>query len=520
MATPAELLAEVEAARALRDDSARADAVARQHALGKMTARERIAALLDADSFEETGALVEPGRDTADTEDLQAPGDGVVTGFGLVGGRPVTVVAFDFTIVGGSNGEHGEWKLLRILEQCEQHGLPLIMLLDGGGHRIQEGLDSRHFARGTTVFQRFANLSGWVPMVAAIMGPGFAGPSNFAALADFVVMVEGTSTMGIAGPALVAAATGEVLTKDELGSAEVQTERAGIADMAATDDHAALNAIRDYLAFLPSNASQAAPILACVDPFDRRDESLATIVPPSTRRAYDMRKVVDGIVDRGSQFELRPTHARNVLTVLARIEGRPIGVIANQPMQIGGTLTVPACEKAAHFISLCDAFGIPLLYLIDVPGFMVGPTAEATGLARRSGRLLFEIGQATVPRFSVVLRKGYGLAYVAMAGGRSFAADLALAWPTAEICAMSVEGAVDVAYRKKLDQADDRAAARDSLVARFRTQLGPLKAVEAYGIDDVIDPRDTRRALALAMRRATQRKRQPETGRRHPISPI
>lgn len=520
MTSPTELLGQVEAARGLRRDAARPEAVARQHALGKLTARERIAQLLDPDTFEETGALVEPGRNTADTEDLQAPGDGVITGFGLIGGRPIALAAFDFTIVGGSNGEHGEWKLLRILEQCEQHGLPLVMLLDGGGHRIQEGLDSRHFARGTTVFQRFANLSGWVPMVAAIMGPGFAGPSNFAALADFVVMVEGTSTMGIAGPALVAAATGEVLTKDELGSAEIQATAAGIADLAAKDDRAALKAIRDYLSYLPSNAGEPAPIVVSDDPFDRRDEALATIVPANTRRAYDMRKVVDGIVDRGSQFELRPTHARNVLTVLARIEGRPIGIIANQPMQMGGTLTVPACEKAAHFISLCDAFGIPLLYLIDVPGFMVGPTAEATGLARRSGRLLFEIGQATVPRFSIVLRKGYGLAYVAMAGGRSFAADLALAWPTAEICAMSVEGAVDVAYRKKLDQAEDKAAARDGLIARFRTQLGPLKAVEAYGIDDVIDPRDTRRALALAMRRATRRKNQADTRRRHPISPI
>lgn len=520
MTTPAEILAEVEAARRLRLDDARPAAVARQHALGKMTARERIAELLDDATFEETGALVEPGRNTADTEDLQAPGDGVVTGFGLIGARPVALAAFDFTIVGGSNGEHGEWKLLRLLEQCEQHGLPLIMLLDGGGHRIQEGLDSRHFARGTTIFQRFANLSGWVPMVAAIMGPGFAGPSNFAALADFVVMVENTSTMGIAGPALVMAATGEDMTKDELGSAEIQATQAGIADLAAPDDRAALKAIRDYLSFLPSNAGEAAPIIAADDPFDRRDEALATIVPANTRRAYDMRKVIDGIVDRGSQFELRPTHARNVLTVLARIEGRPIGIIGNQPMQMGGTLTVPACEKAAHFISLCDAFGIPLLYLIDVPGFMVGPTAEATGLARRSGRLLFEIGQATVPRFSVVLRKGYGLAYIAMAGGRSFAADLALAWPTAEICAMSVEGAVDVAYRRKLDQAQDRAAARDSLIARFRTQLGPLKAVEAYGIDDVIDPRDTRRALALAMRRATRRKSPGDPRRRHPISPI
>lgn len=520
MSTPQELLDEVEAARALRDDSARPDRVARQHDLGKMTARERIAHLLDPGSFEETGALVEPGRHTMDTADLEAPGDGVVTGFGKIDGRPVGLAAFDFTIVGGSNGEHGEWKMLRLLEQCHSQGFPLVMLLEGGGHRIQEGLDSRHFARGTTIFQWFADLSGWVPVVAAVMGAGFAGPSNFAALADFVVMVEGTSTMGIAGPALVAAATGENLTKEQLGAAEVQATGAGIADMAAPDDAGALDAIRQYLSFLPSNAEAPLPILTSDDPADRREETLATIVPASNRRAYDMMKVVRAISDTDSLFELRPTHARNILTVMARIEGRPVGIIANQPMQMGGTMTVPACEKAAHFISVCDAFGLPIIYLVDVPGFMVGPMAESSGLARRSGRLLFELGQATVPRMSVVLRKGYGLAYVAMAGGRSFGADLCVAWPTSEICAMSVEGAVDVAFRKTLDAAEDPDAARSEMIARFRTQLSPLKAAEAYGIDDVIDPRDTRPVLARALARATRRRVHRPSGRRHPISPI
>lgn len=520
MSTSKDRLEEIEAARALRADSARPDRVARQHDLGKMTARERIAHLLDTDSFEETGALVEPGRNTMDTADLEAPGDGVVTGFGQIDGRQVGLVAFDFTIVGGSNGEHGEWKVLRLLEQCHMHGFPLIMLLEGGGHRIQEGLDSRHFARGTTIFQWFADLSGWVPVVAAVMGPGFAGPSNFAALADFVVMVEGTSTMGIAGPALVAAATGENLTKEQLGAAEVQATAAGIADLAAPDDASALDAIKGYLSYLPSNAEAPLPVIEAEDPIDRRDESLATIVPDSNRRAYDMKKVIAAISDSDSSFEIRPTHARNILTVLARIDGRPVGIIGNQPMHMGGTMTVNACEKAAHFISVCDAFGLPIIYLVDVPGFMVGPMAESSGLARRSGRLLFELGQATVPRMSVILRKGYGLAYVAMAGGRSFGADLCVAWPTSEICAMSVEGAVDVAYRKTLDEAEDSAAARSDMIARFRTQLSPLKAAEAYGIDDVIDPRDTRPVLARALARAKRRRSHRASGRRHPISPI
>lgn len=507
-------------ARFQRSDAARPAAVARQHALGKMTARERVAELLDIDSFEETGTLVEPGRNTEDTRDLAAPGDGVVTGFGRVDGRQIAIYALDFTILGGSNGEHGEWKLLRLLTQCQRHGIPLVMLLDGGGHRIQEGLDGRHFARGTTIFQHFANLSGWVPIVAAMMGPGFAGPSNFAALADFVVMVEPTATMGVAGPALVAAATGERHTKEELGSAAIQVDTAGIADLAVDSDHDALAAIRRYLSFMPANAGQPAPILTTNDSVTRADPTLDQIIPQNRRRAYDMRKVIGSIADHDSLFEVRPSHAGNILTVLGRIGGRPVGFVANQPMHLGGTLTVNACEKGAHFVSLCDAFGIPLIYLIDVPGFMVGPGAESTGLARRSGRLLFELGQATVPRFSVVLRKGYGLAYIAMGGGRSFDADLCVAWPTAEICAMSVEGAVDVAYRKKVDAADDPVAAREALIGRFRSQLGPLKSAEAYGIDEIILPRDTRRVLATAIARASSRRADHNPKRQHAISPI
>ncbi|TWH01177.1 propionyl-CoA carboxylase beta chain [Mesorhizobium sp. J18] len=514
-------LVAVEARRQAGRDEARAEAVARQHALGKLTARERIALLLDEGSFEESGALVEPGRDTFDTENLEAPGDGVITGFGRIEGRPVALCAFDFTIVGGSNGERGEYKVLRIAAQCLQHGYPLIMLLDGGGHRIQEGLDSRHFARGTTLFQAFADLSGWVPIIAAMMGPGFAGPSNFAALADFVVMVDKTSTMGIAGPALVKAATGETIDKEELGGPQIQADQAGIADLSALDDEAALAAIRRYLSYFPSNAEQAPPLLDSEDPVDRREESLLTIVPENIRRAYDMRKIMTAIADEGSIFEIKPTFAKSLYTGFCRMGGRPVGIVANQPMHLGGTLTAAACEKGAHFISLCDAFGIPLLYLIDVPGFMVGPTAERSGLARRGGRLLFELGQATVPRMSVVIRKGYGLAYIAMAGGRSFDADLCVAWPTAEICAMSVEGAVDVAYRKAIAAAADPNAHRDALIERFRSQLGSLRAVEAYGVDDIIDPRDTRKAIITALNRTGLRKSglaRPQ--RHHAISPI
>ena len=512
---------ELRAAREALSDTARSAAIERQHRLGKLSARERIASLVDHGSFHEIGALVQPKRDTFDTEDLQAPTDGVITGYAHVDGRPVALCAFDFTVLGGSNGRIGEHKVERIAIHCLEHGCPLVLLLDGGGHRIQEGLDSRHFAEGSRYFQIAANLSGWVPTVAAIMGPGFAGPSNFAALSDLVIMVRDTSTMGIAGPALVAAATGEVIDKDALGGPAVQADRNGLADLVADSDTHALQLVRRYLDFLPSNA-QAAPARADVqDPDPADEESLLTVVPDNPRKPYDVRHVVCAIADRDSAFELKPSYAPNLVTCLARLGGRSVGVIANQPLHLAGTLDAKACEKGAHFVSVCDAFGLPLVYLVDLPGFMVGKDAEDSALARRSARLLFELGQASVPRVSVIMRKGYGLGYIAMCGGRSFDADLCVAWPTAEICAMSIEGAVDVAYARKVADAADPAARRAELIARFRQQLGPLHAAAHFGVDDVIDPRDTRSVILATLERCPQRKQRRErSARHHGISPI
>lgn len=502
-------------------DAARAKAIDRQHSLGKLSARERIALLVDAGTFHEVGGLVEPKRDTFDTDGLQAPADGVLTGFAQVDGRPVCLCAFDFTVLGGSNGRIGGYKVERMARHALEHGSPFLLLLDGGGHRIQEGLDSRHFASGSHYFQTAAWLSGWVPTVAVLMGPGFAGPSNFAALCDFVVMVRGTSTMGIAGPALVAAATGEIIDKDALGGADVQTDLNGLADVAAGDDAEALELVRGYLSYLPSNARLALPLIAAEEPDAAFEAMLPTIMPDEPRKAYDVVDVVRGIVDADSLFQIKPGFAPNLVTGFARMGGRPVGVIANQPLHLAGTLDAKACEKGAHFISVCDAFGLPLVYLVDLPGFLVGTQAEDTALARRSARLIFELGRASVARVSVVLRKGYGLGYIAMCGGRSFDADLAVAWPTAEICAMSVEGAVDVAYQKQVRAADDPEARRGELIARFKDQLGALHAAEHFGIDDVIDPRDTRSVILATLERCAPRKKhraQPEGI--HGISPI
>lgn len=516
-----EPLQSLRAARAALTDGARAAAIERQHGLGKLSARERIGMLVDHGSFHEVGALVQPKRDTFDTGNLQAPADGVLTGYAHIEGRPVALCSFDFTVLGGSNGRIGEYKVERMASHCLEHGCPLILLLDGGGHRIQEGLDSRHFAEGSRFFQLQASLSGWVPTVAVLMGPGFAGPSNFAGLCDLVVMVRGISTMGIAGPALVAAATGERIDKDALGGADLQAGRNGIADLVADSETHALEMVRRYLDLLPSNAQGVAPVRPALEADPADEEALLTVVPDNPRKAYDVQQVLRAIVDPGSALEVKPAYAPNLVTSFGRIGGRPVGVIANQSLHLAGALDARACEKGAHFISVCDAFGLPLVYLIDLPGFLVGTEAEDSGLARRSARLLFELGQATVPRVAIVMRKGYGLGYIAMCGGRSFDADLCVAWPTAEICAMSVEGAVDVAYARQVAAAPDPAARRGELIAGFRAQLGALHAAAHFGIDDVIDPRETRSVILATLERCPQRKRQGDwPPRRHAISPI
>lgn len=505
-------------------DEGRPGAVSQQHDLGKHTARERIDLLADARTFHEFGALVGPGPAQRGSEQDSAPADGVVTGTARVDGRPVVVMSFDFTVLGGSNGAAGGLKVAHCAERARHDRTPLIMLLDGGGHRIQEGLDSRHFAHGFTFFEQLVDLSGLVPTIAVMMGPGFAGPSNFAALCDFVVMVRGTSTMGIAGPALVTAATGERLSKDELGGADVQTGH-GIADLAADTEQEALEAVRVFLGYLPSH-TDAVPSTIGAPPLDVPVEeppgaaAIDGIVPAGNRQAYDVRDVVEALADRDTVFELRAAHAPNVVTALTRIGGRPVGVVANQPLHLGGALDSPGCEKSAHFVSLCDAFGVALLFLIDIPGFLVGTAAESTQLARRSGRLLFELGQASVPRFSVVLRKGYGAGYIAMAGGRSFSADLALAWPTAEICAMPVEGAVDIAYRRDVEAAPDPAARRAELISGFRGNVDPYLAADGFGVDDVVAPSQTRALLLEALARVPARRDPRVTAKRHAISPI
>jgi acetyl-CoA carboxylase carboxyltransferase component len=398
-------------------------------------------------------------------------------------------------VFGGSIGRLGSAKIQRALQLAITRGMPLVMILDGGGHRIQDGQDARHFANANATFHNFARASGWVPMVALMLGAGFAGPTNYAGMADLVVMVRGSSTMGIAGPALVKAATSEDVDAQALGGAEVQVDRQGIADLGVASEDEAFEAARRFLSYLPGNARAATPVVEH-PPVDRMDDMVLDLVPVSTRKAYDVRKVLRLVADAGSYFELKPTFAGNLVTALARLGGRPVGIIANQPLRLGGMINSDACDKGAHFIALCDAFGLPIVSFIDVPGFSIGSGAERTSLGRRSAKLVFEWGHATVPRVSIVVRKGYGLGYFAMCGGRSFSADACLAWPSAEICAMSIEGAIDVAFRKEYERAPDPKERRREMIKETRTKIGALRAAEGFGIDDIIDPRDTRRRLA------------------------
>jgi acetyl-CoA carboxylase carboxyltransferase component len=501
-------------------DEARPEAVSRQHGRGKLTARERIAGLIDSGSALEYGRLATADEGYEHLAGVDSPADGVITVVGQVNGRPTAIIASDFTVMGGSIGHAGLAKMVRMTELALDQGLPLVMLLDGGGHRIQEGLDSRSFAfGGPGTFPAQTLMSGWVPQITAMMGPGFAGPANFSSLADFVPIVRGIGSIGIAGPPLVKFATGEELSTQALGGADVHT-KTGIVDAAYDSEQECLDAIKRFLSFLPQNAQATAPPLPASDPEDRLAPELRTVVPANRRWAYDVRKVIGPLVDHGDFMELKAAHAPNIITCLARLGGRPVGIVASQPRAMAGVLDSPACDKAARFISTCDAFGLPVISLIDMPGFLVGSKAERTGLVRHGGKLLMAFGNATVPVISVVIRKGYGLGYLAMAGGRSFGAVGAFAWPSAELCAMQIEGAVDVAYRKDYNAAPDPAAKRAELIQSFYDKVNPVRAASGFGIDDVIDPAETRRVLCSVLRMAAPRRQSHVPARYHSIEPI
>jgi len=490
----AELIDEVAARKAEVLDSARPGAVAAQRKYGKLTARERIDRLVDPGSFIEIGQLGRPGTAAPLMRGVDAPCDGIVVGKAAVQERPVVVVSYDFTVLGGSMGRVNDEKFARARQICLRSGTPLIMFVEGGGARINERMGSTTI-RGHERFSDLSLLSGWVPIVCGVVGPAFAGHANLVALSDFCAMVRGSS-LGLAGPRLVQAATGEVVTAEELGGSQLHASQLGSVELEVEHEDQLIDAMRSYLALMPSNAGQQPPRTDYQETCNERlPDRVLRLVPDSPHRAYDMRRLVRLLLDDKSTLELKPTFARNVITALGRIGGYPVGVIANNPMFLAGVLDTAGSDKMARFINICDAFNLPMIVLADVPGYIVGAAAERTNLVRHSMRPLWEFGQSTVPIFTVVIRKAYGLAYHTM-GGAEFHPEFMVCWPSAQVSPMGAEGAVNVIYGKDERMSED---VRRDLIEEFRSLESPLIAAEELKVDDVIDPRDTRIAVLDAL---------------------
>ena len=481
--------------------------IAAQHAQEKLTARERLDLLIDAGTFVELGIHGRPHFSQRAMEGREAPADGVVTGYGKVDGRLVAVAAYDFTVMAGSMGMTGELKVSRLRELALTKRIPMIWLLDSAGARIQEAVGSL-FAGSGSLFREEVVMSGVVPQIAALMGPCAAGTAYIPGLADFVPMVKGRGSMALAGPHLVRAAVGEDVTQEELGGTRVHCRKSGVGDLEVADDEECIARVKEYLSYFPSSCEEQPPMHPTGDPVDRADEELLDVLPDSNRKPYDMYEVIRRIVDDGIYFDIKPQFARTIITCLARFGGRPAGIVASQPKQLGGILDNDSSDKSARFINLCNAFNIPLVYLMDVPGFMVGTKVEQAGIIRHGAKMLYATANATVPKVTVVLRKAYGAGYYVMCG-RAYEPDLIVAWPSAEISVMGAEGAVEIIFRKQVQEAEDPDAKRRELIENFRKIIDVYVAAGNDMIDDVIDPRETRaticRALELASRKHVER---------------
>ncbi|PWW60452.1 acyl-CoA carboxylase subunit beta [Actinokineospora spheciospongiae] len=477
-------------------------ATAAQHAKGKLTARERIDLLLDEGSFTEVEPLRRHRAVGFGMEDRRPHTDGVITGWGEVEGRTVFVYAHDFRVFGGALGEAHAQKIHKVMDLAEAAGAPLVSLNDGAGARIQEGVQALAGYGG--IFQRNTRASGVIPQISVMLGPCAGGAAYSPALTDFVFMVRGTSQMFITGPDVVRAVTGEEITQDGLGGADVHATGSGVAHFTYDDERECLADVRHLLSMLPANNRELPPVLRGDDPPDRPTDVLAEIVPADQGRAYDVRRVIEEVVDDGDFLEVHPGWAGNLVCALARLDGGLVGVVANNPAVLAGALDIEASEKGARFVQWCDAFNVPLVTLVDVPGFLPGVSQEHSGIIRRGAKLLYAYCNATVPRVSLVLRKAYGGAYIVM-DSRSIGADLALAWPGNEIAVMGAEGAANVVFRREIAEADDPAAVRAQRIKEYRAELmHPYHAAERGLVDDVIAPGETRSVLvrALAMLRA------------------
>jgi propionyl-CoA carboxylase beta chain len=463
-----------------------------QHAKGKLTARERVELLLDAGSFEEFDMFVEHRCTDFGMEKTRTPGDGVVTGWGTVNGRLIYVFAKDFTVFGGSLSESHARKITKLQDMALRNRAPIIGLFDAGGARIQEGVDA--LGGYGEVFQRNVLASGVIPQISVIMGPCAGGDVYSPAMTDFIFMVKDTSYMFVTGPDVVKTVTNETVTAEDLGGASVHTTKSSIADKAFENDVEALLQMRRLIDFLPSSNTADTPVLPGFEDADAIDESLDTLIPTNPNQPYDMKELITKTVDGADFFEIQEMHAKNIITGFARIKGRTVGIVANQPMVLAGVLDSDAGRKGARFVRFCDCFNIPIITFVDVPGFLPGTAQEYGGLIKHGAKLLFAFAEATVPKITIITRKAYGGAYVVMSS-KHLRGDVNYAWPTAEIAVMGPKGAAEIVYRAELSDKSKIAEREAEYKARF---ANPFVAAERGFLDDVIMPHSTRRRLARA----------------------
>jgi propionyl-CoA carboxylase beta chain len=491
--------------------------VEKQHATGKMTARERVEFLLDEDTFEEFDKfVVHRSRDFGLDEQLY-PGDGVITGHGLIDGRRVFVFAQDFTIFGGSLSETHAEKICKVMDLALKVGAPLVGLNDSGGARIQEGVLS--LGGYADIFLRNTLASGVVPQISCIMGPCAGGAVYSPAITDFNVMVKDTSYMFITGPDVIKTVTHEDVTKEELGGALTHNRVSGVAHFVAETDEHALRTVRELLSFLPSNNMDDPPVALTSDPADRIEPALNTIIPEASNLPYDIRDCIHGVVDDRYFFEVHQQYAPNMVVGFARLGGQSVGIVANQPAFLAGVLDIDASVKAARFVRFCDCFNIPLITFEDVPGFLPGVEQEHGGIIRHGAKLLYAFAEATVPKITVITRKAYGGAYCVMAS-KHIRTDINFAWPTAEIAVMGAEGAVGILYRRQIDEAEDKEAARRARIAELEEKFAnPYVAAERGFIDEVIEPAQTRPKLIRALK-LLENKRDTNPPKKHGNIPL
>ena len=508
-----EILAELEGRRASARLGGGEKRIAAQHAKGKLTARERIEVLLDEGSFEEFDMFVAHRATDFGMAAQKYPGDGVVTGWGTINGRLTYVFSQDFTVLGGSLSETHAQKICKIMDMAMRNGAPVIGLNDSGGARIQEGVAS--LAGYADVFKRNVDASGVVPQISVIMGPCAGGAVYSPAMTDFIFMVRDSSYMFVTGPDVVKTVTNEIVTAEELGGARTHTQKSSVADGAYDNDVIALEEVRRLFDFLPLSNREKPPVRPFHDDPERLETRLNTLIPDSANKPYDMKELILSLADEGDFFEIQEAFARNIITGFIRIEGQTVGVVANQPMVLAGCLDIDSSRKAARFVRFCDAFNIPILTLVDVPGFLPGTSQEYGGVIKHGAKLLFAYSQATVPMVTLITRKAYGGAYDVMAS-KHIGADINYAWPTAEIAVMGAKGATEILYRSELDDPEKIAARTAEYEENF---ANPFKAAERGFIDEVIMPHSSRRRIARAFA-MLRTKKQEQPWKKHDTIPL